>query len=54
MVCKAVCQVSLVKALLPASFGSNQWLEQIRAQVDWAPMEALLQPMRRAPTGRPA
>jgi hypothetical protein len=51
---KAVGQVSLVEALLPAAFGSNQRLERIRAQVDWAPIEVLLQPMRRALTGRPA
>ena len=36
MVRKAVGQVSLVEALLPAAFGSNQRLERIRAQVDWA------------------
>lgn len=30
---KAVGQVSLVEALLPASYGSNQRLERIRAQV---------------------
>ena len=54
MVRKAVGQVSLVEALLPAAFGSNQRLERIRAQVDWQPIEVLLQPMRRAPTGRPA
>ncbi len=54
MVRKAVGQVSLVEALLPAAFGSNQRLERIRAQVDWAPIEVLLQPMRRALTGRPA
>jgi IS5 family transposase len=47
-------QVSLVEALLPAAFGSNQRLERIRAQVDWVPIEVLLQPMRPAPTGRPA
>ena len=35
MVRKAVGQVSLVEALLPAAFGSNQRLERIRAQVDW-------------------
>ena len=46
--------MSLVEALLPAASGSNQRLEWIRAQVDWVPIEALLQPMRRAPTGRPA
>jgi hypothetical protein len=54
MVREAVGQVSLVEALLPGAFGSNQRLERIRAQVNWAPIEALLQPMRRAPTGRPA
>jgi transposase len=54
MVRKAVGQVSLVEALLPAAFGGNQRLERIRAQVDWPPIEALLQPMRRASTGRPA
>jgi IS5 family transposase len=54
MECLAVGQVSLVEALLPAAFGSNHRLERIRAQVDWAPIEVLLQPMRRAPTGRPA
>jgi IS5 family transposase len=51
---KAVGQVSLVEALLPAAYGSNQRLERIGTQVDWAPIEALLQPMRQAPTGRPA
>jgi hypothetical protein len=51
---KAVGQVSLVEALLPVAFGSNQRLERIRAQVDWQAIEMLLQPMRRAPTGRPA
>jgi IS5 family transposase len=54
MVRKAVGQVSLVEALLPAAYGSNQRLERIKAQVDWAPIETLLQPMRKAPTGRPA
>jgi hypothetical protein len=54
MECLAVGQVSLVEALLPAAFGSNQRLERIKAQVDWQPIEALLQPMRRAPTGRPS
>ncbi len=54
MVRKAVGQVSLVEALLPAAFGSNLRLERVRAQVDWALIEATLQPMRRAPTGRPA
>jgi hypothetical protein len=54
MVRKAVGQVSLVEALLPAAYGSNQRLERIKAQVDWAPIEVLLQPMRKAPTGRPA
>jgi hypothetical protein len=54
MVRKAVGQVSLVEAPLPAALGSNQRLERITAQVDWAPIELLLQPMRRAPTGRPA
>ena len=54
MVRKVVGRVSLVEALLPAVFGSNQRLERIGAQVDWQPIEVLLQPMRRAPTGRPA
>lgn len=54
MECLAVGQVSLVEALLPATFGSNQRLERIRLQVDWQPIEVLLQPMRKAPTGRPA
>ena len=54
MVRKAVGQVSLAEALLPAAFGSNQRLERIGAQVDWQPIEVLLQPMRRALTGRPA
>ena len=54
MECLAVGQVSLVAALLPAAFGSNQRLERIRAQVDWVPVEMLLQPMRKAPPGRPA
>ena len=54
MECLAVGQASLVEALLPAAYRSNQGLERIRAQVDWQPIEALLQPMRRAPTGRPA
>jgi hypothetical protein len=45
---------SLVEALLPAAFGSNQQLERIREQVDWRPIEALLESMRRAPTGGPA
>ena len=54
MVRKAVGQASLVEALLPAAFGSNQRLERIRVQVDWQPIEALLGPMRGAPTGRPA
>ena len=40
MVRKAVGRVSLVEALLPAAFGSNQRLERIRAQVDWQPIEA--------------
>jgi hypothetical protein len=31
-----------------------QALGRIKAQVDWQPIEALLQPMRSAPTGRPA
>jgi hypothetical protein len=39
MVRKAVGQVSLVEALLPAAYGSNQRLERIRAQVDWQPIE---------------
>ena len=51
---RAVGQVSLVEALLPATFGSNPRLERIRVQVDWQPIEAVLRPMRRAPTGRPA
>lgn len=54
MVRKAVGQASLVEALLPAAFGSNRRLERIGAQVEWAPIEVLLQPLRRAPTGRPA
>jgi hypothetical protein len=54
MVRKAVGQVSLVEALLPAAFGSNQRLERIRVQVDWVPIDSLLQPMRRALTERPA
>lgn len=54
MVRKAMGQVSLVEALLPAAFGSNQRLERIAGQVEWASIETLLQPMRRAPTGRPA
>ncbi len=54
MVREAVGQVSLVEALLPATFGSNQRLERIGTQVDRVPIEALLQPMRRSPTGRPA
>jgi transposase, IS5 family len=54
MVRKAVGQVSLVEALLPAAFGSNQRLERITGQVDWVPIETLLQSMRQAPTGRPA
>jgi IS5 family transposase len=54
MVRKAVGQVSLVEALLPAAYGSNQRLERIRTQVGWQPIEVLLGPMRRAPTGRPA
>ncbi|HEX2525947.1 MAG TPA: transposase [Geminicoccus sp.] len=54
MVRKAVGQVSLVEALLPAAFGSNLRLERVRAQVDWALIEATLQPMRLASTGRPA
>jgi hypothetical protein len=49
-----MAQASLVEALLPAAFGSIQRLERIRVQVDWRPIEALLQPLRRAPTGRPA
>ena len=51
---KAVGQVSLVEALLPMALGSNQWLERTMSQIDWAPVETLLQPMRRAPTGCPA
>jgi transposase, IS5 family len=39
MVRKAVGQVSLVEALLPAAYGGNKRLERIRAQVDWAPIE---------------
>ena len=54
VVCLAVGQASLVEALLPAASGSNQRRERIRAQVNWQPIEATLQPMRRAPTGRPA
>jgi len=54
LVRQAIGQVSLVEARLPAAFGSKQRLERIRAQVDGQPIEALLQPVRRAPTGRPA
>ncbi len=54
MECLTMGQVSLVEALLPAAYGSNQRLGRIKAQVDWQPIEALLQPMRSAPTGRPA
>ena len=35
MVRKAVGQASLVEALLPAAFGSNQRLGRIAARVDW-------------------
>jgi hypothetical protein len=57
--CLAVGPLSLVEALLPAAFGSNQRLERYKAQVDWAQVdwaqvEALPGSMRRAPTGRPA
>jgi Transposase domain (DUF772) len=54
MVRKAVGRVSVVEALLPAAFGSDRRLERITAQVDRLPIETLLQPMRRASTGRPA
>jgi hypothetical protein len=54
MACLAMGQAGLVEALLPAAFGSSQRLERIRLQVDRVPIELLLQPMRRAPTGRPA
>ena len=46
--------MSLVEALLLAAYGSNQRQERIGTQVDWHPIKMLLQPMRKAPTGRPA
>jgi transposase, IS5 family len=54
MVRKAVGQVSLVEALLPPAAGNNQRLERIAGQVDWRPLETLLQRLRQARTGRPA
>jgi hypothetical protein len=54
MECLAVDQLSLVKALLPTAFRGNQRVGRIGPQVDWQPAEAVLQPMRRALTGRPA
>jgi hypothetical protein len=48
MVRKAVGQVSLVEILLTTAYGSNQHPARIRAQVDRQPIEAVLQPMRRA------
>ena len=54
MECLAVGQASLVDALLPAAYGGNHRPERIRVQVDWQPIETLLQPMRKASTGRPA
>src|SRR5918996_599116 len=54
MVRKAVGQASLAEALLPTTVGSNKRLERIAEQVDWAPIEAVLQRLRQARTGRPA
>jgi IS5 family transposase len=54
MVRKAVGQSSLVEALLPPAMGGNQRLERIAAQVDWQPIEVVLQRLRQARTGRPA
>ena len=49
---RRIGQSSLVEALLPAGAGSHRRLERIAGQIDWAPMERLLAPLR-APTCRP-